>query len=61
MQTQLLYQDVLLSVRLSHKHEFERGFEVKTGQVYFVYPFPCRLKLEKSLQTCYVDFFLLTF
>ena len=52
MQTQLIYQGVLLSMRLSHKHESERGFEVKTGQVYFVYPFPCRLKLEKSLQTC---------
>ena len=26
-QTQLIYQDVLLSVHSSHKHEFERGFQ----------------------------------
>ena len=26
-------------------------------QVYFIYPFPCRLKLGKSLQTCCVNFF----
>ena len=29
----------------------------KTRQIYFIYPFPCRLKLEKSLETCCVNFF----
>ena len=29
----------------------------KTRQVYFIYPFPRRLKLEKSLETCCVNFF----
>ena len=29
----------------------------KTRQVYFIYPFPCRLKLGKSLETCCVNFF----
>ena len=31
----------------------------KTRQVYFIYPFPRRLKLEKSLETCWVHLFLL--
>ena len=31
----------------------------KTRQVYFIYPFPRRLKLEKSLETCCVNFFSL--
>ena len=31
----------------------------KTRQVYFIYPFPCRLKLEKSLETFCVYFFSL--
>ena len=31
----------------------------KTQQVYFIYPFPRRLKLEKSLETCCVNFFSL--
>ena len=29
----------------------------KTRQVYLIYPFPRPLKLEKSLETCYVNFF----
>ena len=28
----------------------------KTLQVYFIYPFPRRLKLGKSLETCSVNF-----
>ena len=32
----------------------------KTRQVYFIYPFPRRLKLEKSLETCCVNFFRLS-
>ena len=32
----------------------------KTRQVYFIYPFPCPLKLEKSLETCGVNFCRLT-
>ena len=31
----------------------------KTRQVYFIYPFPRRLKLEKSLETCWVHLCLL--
>ena len=31
----------------------------KTRQVYFIYPFPRRMKLEKSLETCWVHLFLL--
>ena len=31
----------------------------KTRQVYFIYPFPRRLKLERSLETCCVNFFSL--
>ena len=31
----------------------------KTRQDYFIYPFPCWLKLGKSLETCCVNFFLL--
>ena len=45
--------------RQSRKHEFEKGFELKTQQVYFIYPFPRRLKLEKSLETCCINFFSL--
>ena len=29
----------------------------KIRQVYFIYPFLCRVKLGKSLQTCCVNFF----
>ena len=29
----------------------------KTRQIYFIYPFPRRLKLEKSLEICCVNFF----
>ena len=32
----------------------------KTRQVYFIYPFPRRLKLGKSLETCCVNFFRLS-
>ena len=32
----------------------------KTRQVYFIYPFPRRLKLERSLETCCVNFFRLS-
>ena len=28
----------------------------KARQVYFIHPFPCRLKLRKSLETCCVNF-----
>ena len=31
----------------------------KPRRVYFIYPFPGRLKLEKSLETCFVIFFSL--
>ena len=31
----------------------------KTRQVYFIYQFPRQLKLEKSLETCFVNFFSL--
>ena len=31
----------------------------KTRRVYFIYPFPRQLKLEKSLETCWVHLFLL--
>ena len=34
-------------------------FELKTRQVYFIYPFPHRLKLGKSLQNMLFAFFLL--
>ena len=30
----------------SHEHEFEDSFELKTRQVYFIYPFPLGLKLS---------------
>ena len=36
-----------------------KSFELKTRQVYFIYPFPRRSKLEKSLETCRVNFFSL--
>ena len=32
----------------------------RTWQVYFIYPFPRWLKLEKSLETCCVNFFRLS-
>ena len=35
----------------------KKVFELKTQQVYFISPFLCRLKLEKSLQTSSVNFF----
>ena len=30
----------------------KKVFELKNRQVYFIYPFPCWLKLGQSLQTC---------
>ena len=36
---------------LTRKHKFEKVFEFKTRQGYFIYPFLRRLKLGKSLQT----------
>ena len=38
---------------------FENVFKLKTRQVYFIYLFPCRMKLGKALKTCRVTFFLL--
>ena len=38
-------------------HEFGKALELKTRQVYFICPFPRRLKLEKSLQTCGANMF----
>ena len=38
---------------------FENFLKLKTRQVYFIYPFPRRMKLEKALKTCRVNFFLL--
>ena len=44
----------------TRKHQFEKKvLGLKTGQVYFIYPFPRRLKLWKSLQTWCVNFFRL--
>ena len=48
----------LVFARWSHKHEFEKDFESRTRQVYFIYPFPRRLKLGKSLQTRCVSIFV---
>ena len=46
--------------RANHaKLEFEKVFELKTRQVYFIYPFLRRLKLGKSLQRRAVIFFAL--
>ena len=42
-------QDGLVFAPWSRKHEFEKVFERKTRQVYFIYPFPRWLKLGKSL------------
>ena len=39
--------------------KFEKVFEFKTRQVYFIYPFLRRLKLGKSLQRRCVNFFSL--
>ena len=50
-------QDVLLFARESRKSEFEKVFEFKTRQVYFIYPFLRRMKLGKSLQRRCVNFF----
>ena len=41
------------------KSEFEKVFEFKTRQVYFIYPFLRRQKLGKSLQRRCVNFFSL--
>ena len=30
--------------------------QLKTRQIYFIYSFPCRMKLGKSLQTCCTNF-----
>ena len=38
----------------------KKVFEFKTRQVYFIYPFLCRLKLGKSLQRRCVNFFRLS-
>ena len=45
---------------LCGKHVFDKDFELKTWQVYFIYPFPCGMKLGQALQTCCVNFFHLT-
>ena len=36
-----------------------KRLKLKTRQVYFIYPFPRRMKLGKALKTCRVNFFLL--
>ena len=47
----------LLAFReLTRKHEFEKVFEFKTRQVYFIYPFLRRLKHGKSSQRRRVNF-----
>ena len=43
----------------SREHEFEKVFEFKTRQVYFIYPFLRRLKLGIPLKTSCVNFFKL--
>ena len=35
----------------------QKVLSCKTRQIYLIYPFPRRLKLEKSLETCCVNFF----
>ena len=46
--------------RANHgKHKFEKVLEFKTRQVYFIYPFLCRLKLGTSLQASCVNLFSL--
>ena len=52
-------KDVLLFVRLLCQHEFEKVFELKIQQAYSIYPFPCQLKLRKSLQNMMCQFFSL--
>ena len=42
-------KDVLLFVRLSCKHEFEKVFELKIQQAYAIYPFPSQLKHGVSI------------
>ena len=32
-----------------HKHKFEKVFWWKTRQVFFIYPFPCPLKLNHAV------------
>ena len=44
---------------ISHLHNFLFMFR-KAQQVYFIYPFPCWLKLGKALKTCCVNFFRLS-
>ena len=39
---------------------FENVFKLKTRQVYFIYPFPRRMKLGKALKICRVHFFRLS-
>ena len=39
---------------------FENVFKLKTRQVYFIYPFPRRMKLGKALKICRVHFFCLS-
>ena len=55
----VLTSRVLVFARQSRKHELEKGFELKTRQVYFIYPFPRGEKHGKSLQICCVNFFSL--
>ena len=61
--------EMLCFSRANHAStNLKKVFELKTrqvmdiihGQVYFIYPFPCRLKLGKSLQTCCVILFPLS-
>ena len=37
----------------------KKVLSLKTRQAYFIYPFPSRLKLGKSLETCCVNVFSL--
>ena len=46
---------------ITRKQEFEKVFEFKTRQVYFIYPFLHRLKLGKSLQRKCVNFFFFAY
>ena len=53
-----LFEEIYAWVRV-HFPEFDKVFWLKTQQVYFIYSIPRCLKLGKSLQTSWVNFFAL--
>ena len=56
----MIVTSTCLTFRANHAStNLKKVLSRKTRQVYFIHPFPRRLKLGKSLETCCVNLFVL--